>query len=79
MNNLVYSYQALKFQSISFVQSTDWSQSYNDGVIMYKAIHDPFSKLIIQDLNGTKKLFHVPKDRSVIITNEIVHFLGELA
>lgn len=75
---MVYSYQAIKFQSISFVQGTHWSQSSGDKGIFYKALKDPYSKLIIQTSNGTKKLFHVPKDRTVIVTNDIVHFLGEL-
>ncbi len=74
---MVYSYQVIKFQSISFVQGTHWSQSSGDKGIAYKALKDPYSKMIIQT-NGTKKLFNVPKDRTVIVTNDIVHFLGEL-
>jgi hypothetical protein len=24
-------------------------------------------------------LYHVPKDRTVVVTNDIIHFLGEIA
>ena len=75
---MVYSYQVVKFQSISFVQGTHWSQSVGDKGILYKSLKDPFSKLIVQT-NDSKKLFRVPKDRTVIVTNDAVHFLGELA
>ncbi len=76
---MVYSYQAVKFQTISFVQGTHWSQSTRDKGILYKSLKDPFSKLIVQSSNGSKKLYRVPKDRTVIVTNDTVHFLGELA
>ncbi|HJJ22905.1 MAG TPA: hypothetical protein OQH54_04225 [Nitrosopumilus sp.] len=76
---MVYSYQVVKFQTISFVQGTYWSQSVGDKGILYKSLKDPFSKLIVQSSNGSKKLYQVPKDRTVIVTNDIVHFLGELA
>lgn len=75
---MVYSYQVVKFQTISFVQGTHWSQSVGDKGILYKSLKDPFSKLIVQT-NDSKKLFRVPKDRTVIVTNDSVHFLGELA
>ncbi|RMW38276.1 MAG: hypothetical protein EA447_03785 [Nitrosopumilus sp.] len=75
---MVYSYQVVKFQSISFVQGTHWSQSVGDKGILYKSLKDPFSKLIVQT-NNSKKLFRVPKDRTVIVTNDTVHFLGELS
>jgi hypothetical protein len=75
---MVYSYQVVKFQTISFVKGSHWSQSVGDKGILYKSLKDPFSKLIVQT-NNTKKLFHVPKDRTVIVTNDTVHFLGELA
>ena len=75
---MVYSYQVVKFQTISFVQGTHWSQSVGDKGILYKSLKDPFSKLIVQT-NDSKKLFHVPKDRTVIVTNDVIHFLGELA
>lgn len=75
---MVYSYQVVKFQTISFVQGTHWSQSVGDKGILYKSLKDPSSKLIVQT-NGSKKLFRVPKDRTVIVTNDVVHFLGELA
>lgn len=75
---MVYSYQVVKFQTISFVQGTLWSQSVGDKGILYKSLKDPFSKLIVQT-NDAKKLYRVPKDRTVIVTNDTVHFLGELA
>lgn len=76
---MVYSYQAIKFQSITFVQGTSWSQSVTERGVLYKALKDPYSKIIIQTASGSKKLFHVPKDRTVIITENVVHFLGELS
>ena len=76
---MVYSYQVVKFQTISFVQGTHWSQSVGDKRVLYKSLKDPFSKLIIQSSNGSKKLFHIPKDRTVVVSSDIVHFLGELA
>ena len=75
---MVYSYQIIKFQTISLVQGTHWSQSVGEKGILYKSLKDPFSKLIVQT-NDSKKLFRVPKDRTVIVTNDTVHFLGELA
>ena len=76
---MVYSYQIVKFQTISFVQGTNWSQSVGDKGILYKSIKDPFSKLIVQSSSGSKKLYRVPKDRTVVVVNETVHFLGELS
>lgn len=76
---MVYSYQVVKFQTISFVQGNYWSQSVGDKGILYKSLKDPFSKLIVQSSNGSKKLYHVPKDRTVVVTNHTIHFLGELA
>ncbi|MDH3677044.1 MAG: hypothetical protein OEQ12_01935 [Nitrosopumilus sp.] len=76
---MVYSYQVIIFQTISFVQGTYWSQSIGDKGILYKATKDPYSKLIVQSSTGSKKLFHVPKDRTVIVNRDTVHFLGEMA
>ena len=76
---MVYSYQVIKFLTISFVQGTQWSQSIGDKGILYKATKDPYSKIIIQSSTGSKKLFHVPKDRTVIVDKDIIHFLGEQA
>ena len=76
---MVYSYQVVKFQAITFVQGTHWSQSVGEKGILYKSLKDPFSKLIVQSSNGSKKLYRVPKDRTVIVANDTVHFLGELA
>lgn len=75
---MVYSYQVIKFASISFVNATHWVQSIGGKGVLYKASRDPYSKLIIQTINGSKKLFHVPKDRTVLVNEEIAHFLGEL-
>ena len=75
---MVYSYQVIKFQTISFIQGTQWSQSIGEKGILYKSLKEPFSKLIVQS-NNSKKLFHVPKDRTVIVNDDTVHFLGELA
>ena len=76
---MVYSYQVIKFQTISFVQGVHWSQSVGDKGILYKSIKDPFSKLLVQLPSGLKKLYHVPKDRTVVVTNDTIHFLGESA
>jgi len=76
---MVYSYQVVKFQTISFVQGTHWSQSVGEKGILYKSLKDPFSKIIVQSSNGTKKLYHVPKDRTAVVINNTVHFLGEFA
>ena len=76
---MVYSYQVIKFQTISFVNGVHWSQSVGDKGILYKSLKDPFSKLIVQSQNGSKKLYHIPKDRTVFVNNDSVHFLGEPA
>ena len=76
---MVYSYQIAKFQAISLVQGTHWSQSVGEKGVLYKSLKDPFSKLIVQLSNGSKKLYRIPKDRTVVVTNDTVHFLGELA
>ena len=77
---MVYSYQVTKFQNISFVKGTHWSQSTTtDKGILYKSLKDPFSKLIVQSSSGVKKLYRGPKDRTVIVINDTVHFLGELS
>ena len=76
---MVYSYQIVKFQTVSFLQGKHWSQSVGDKGILYKSLKDPFSKLLVQSLGGAKKLYHVPKDRTVIVTDDTVHFLGEIS
>lgn len=75
---MVYSYQVIKFQAISFVQGRQWSQSVGEKGVLYKALKDPYSKIIVQSTNNTKKLYRVPKDRTVLVTSNAVHFLGEL-
>ena len=76
---MVYSYQIIKFSSISLVNSSHWGQSIVDMGVRYKAIKDPYSKIIIQPTNGTKKLFRVPKDRTVLVLSDVAHFLGEIS
>jgi len=76
---MVYSYQVIKFETISFVQGVHWSQSVGDKGILYKSLKDPFSKILVQLPSGSKKLYHVPKDRTVVVTNDTIHFLGESA
>ena len=75
---MTYSYQVIKFQTISLVQGTNWSQSIGDKGVLYKSLKNPYSKIIIQLPNGSKKLYRVPKDRTVVVSDGSVHFLGEL-
>ncbi len=75
---MVYSYQVIKFQSLILVQGNQWSQSVGDKGILYKATKDPYSKIIVQITNNSKKLYRVPKDRTVLVSDKVVHFLGEL-
>ncbi|MCV0412587.1 hypothetical protein [Nitrosarchaeum sp.] len=75
---MVFSYHVIKFEAISFLQGSTWSQSIGDKGILYKSLNDPYSKLIIQFSDNSEKLFHIPKDRTVIVVNKVVHFLGEL-
>lgn len=75
---MVFSYHVIKFESISLLQGTHWSQSIGDKGVLYKSLKDPYSKLIIETSDNSEKLFHVPKDRTVIVVNKVVHFLGEL-
>ena len=75
---MVFSYHVIKFEAISFLQGTHWSQSIGDKGILYKSLKDPYSKLIIQYSDNSEKLFHVPKERTVIVINNTIHFLGEL-
>jgi hypothetical protein len=75
---MVFSYHVIKFESISLLQGTHWSQSIGDKGVLYKSLKDPYSKLIIETSDNSEKLFHVPKDRTVIVVNKTVHFLGEL-
>lgn len=74
---MVFSYHVIKFESISFLQGTNWSQSVGDKGVLYKSLKDPYSKLIIETSDNSEKLFHIPKDRTVIVVNKVVHFLGE--
>ncbi len=38
-----------------------------------------FQNLLFNFLTVQKKLYRIPKDRTVIVTNDAIHFLGELA
>ncbi len=75
---MVYSYQVIKFQSLILVQGNQWSQSVGEKGILYKATKDPYSKIIVQISNNSKRLYRVPKDRTVLVSDNVVHFLGEL-
>ena len=75
---MVYSYVVVRFQTIILLHGTNWSQSVNDRGVLYKSLKDPYSKIIVQHPNGSKKLYRVPKDRTVVVNNDSVHFLGEL-
>ena len=73
---MVYSYQVIKFQTISFVNGVHWSQSVGDKGILYKSLKDPFSKLIVQSPNGSKKLYLlIPENRPGIFRAGIFAFL----
>lgn len=74
---MAFSYHVFKFESIILVNGTQWSQSISENGVMYKSLGDPYSKIIVQ-ASGSKKLFQVPKDRTVIVKDDTVHFLGEL-
>ena len=50
---MVYSYQVIKFQTISFVQGVHWSQSVGDKGILYKSIGGAYCK--------PKELYTSPK------------------
>lgn len=76
---MVYSYQVVRFQAVSLVQGSNWSQSVGDAGVRYKSLKGPFSKIIVQSAGGSKKLYRVPKDRTVVVAGDVVHFLGELA
>ena len=76
---MVYSYHVIRFQTISFVRGRHWSQTPGEKGVRYKSLGDPSAKLIVQLPGGTKKLYRVPKDRTVIVADGSVHFLGEPA
>jgi len=58
---MVYSYQVVKFQTISFVQGIHWSQSVGD-----KGFSTSLSKIHIQNLlfnhQMVQKIIPCPKD-----------------
>ena len=45
--------------------------------VSYKVTHDPYSKMLIESSNETKKLFHVSKDKIVLVLDSVAHFTGE--
>jgi hypothetical protein len=54
-------------------------QGISERGVSYKATHDPYSKMLIESSNETKKLFHVPKDKIVLVLDSVAHFTGEEA
>jgi hypothetical protein len=54
-------------------------QGISERGVSYKAVHDPYSKMLIESSNDTKKLFHVPKDKIVLVLDSVAHFTGEEA
>jgi hypothetical protein len=76
---LVYSCHTIKFQHLELIQCTHWLQGISDRGVSYKAMHDPYSKMLIETSNETKKLFHVPKDKIVLVLDSVAHFTGEEA
>ena len=55
---MVFSYHVIKFEAISFLQGTHWSQSIGDKGVLYKSLKDPYSKLIIQTSDNSKIVCH---------------------
>ena len=76
---MVYSCHTIKFQHLELIQCTNWTQGISDRGVTYKSMHDPFSKMLIQSSDGTKKLFHIPKDKLVLVLDSVAHFTGEEA
>ncbi len=74
---MAYTYHVIKFRHLELIHVTAWIQSISDGGVFYKAKSDPYSKILVRPLTGTKKLFHVPKDRSVFVIDNTAHFVGE--
>ena len=64
---------------MELIQCTHWLQGISDRGVTYKAVHDPYSKMLIESSNETKKLFHVPKDKIVLVLDNVAHFTGEEA
>ena len=74
---MVYSCHTITFEHMELIHCTHWAQGVSERGVSYKAKHDPYSKMIIEFSNGTKKLFHVPKDHVVLVLNNVAHFTGE--
>ena len=64
---------------MELIQCTHWMQGISERGVSYKATHDPYSKMLIESSNDTKKLFHVPKDKIVLVLDSVAHFTGEEA
>ena len=62
---------------MELIHCTQWMQGISERGVSYKAKHDPYSKMLIETSNGSKKLFHVPKDKIVLVLDSVVHFTGE--
>lgn len=76
---VVYSCHTIKFQRMELIQCTHWTQGISERGVSYKAMHDPYAKMLIQLSDGTKKLFHIPKDKTVFVLDSVAHFTGEEA
>ena len=64
---------------MELIQCTHWIQGISERGVSYKATHDPYSTMLIESSNETKKLFHVPKDKIVLVLDSVAHFTGEEA
>ena len=64
---------------MELIQCTHWTQGISERGVSYKAMHDPYSKMLIESSNESKKLFHVPKDKIVLVLDSVAHFTGEEA
>jgi hypothetical protein len=64
---------------MELIQCTHWLQGISERGVSYKATHDPYSKMLIESSNDKKKLFHVPKDKIVLVLDSVAHFTGEEA
>ena len=64
---------------MELIQCTHCTQGISERGVSYKATHDPYSKMLIESSNETKKLFHVPKDKIVLVLDSVAHFTGEEA
>ncbi len=64
---------------MELIHCPHWTQGISERGVSYKAKHDPYSKMLLESTNETKKLFHVPKDKIVLVLDNMAHFTGEEA